>query len=251
MALRHARRAAAGARPDGNADDRGRHRGSATIERHREVAKRRNRQAELDQTNAEIDEARETLGMAPQGDGPPQRRYHFTLADQLRELAAIRDSDPVIGFTNRVLVVCALPRRNPGSRIQFHRTAGKASLAVTSVHHGIGLPYGIYPRLIMAWITTEIIRKGSPVLTLGRSLSEFMDEVGVKSSDSGGRWGVRSRFTNQLRRLLACTIDLQWTEAGRERGSTALIVEDRDLWWDPKGPRRRRGRCNQAASVRI
>ena len=135
-----------------------------------------------------------------------------------------------------VLVVCALPRSDPGSRIQFYREAGKAALSITSVHHGIGLPYGTYPRLIMAWITTEALRTRSRVLRLGRSLSEFMDELDVKSSDSGGRWGVRTRFTGQLRRLMACAIDLQFSEGKHELGSSALLVEDRDLWWDTHKP---------------
>ena len=99
------------------------------------------------------------------------------------------------------------------------------------------MPYGTYPRLIMAWMTTEAIRTQSPVLRLGRSLSEFMDDIGVKSSDSGGRWGVRTRFTDQLRRLMGCAIDLQFSDGPHEVGTTTLLVEERDLWWDPHQPK--------------
>ena len=88
----------------------------------------------------------------------------------------------------------------------------------------------------MAWMTTEVAGLRSPVLHLGRSLSTFMEKIGVKSSDSGGRWGVRTRFTDQLRRLIGCAIDLKFESDDREKGSTTLFVEERDLWWDPTRP---------------
>jgi len=197
---------------------------------------RRQRQKALDERNAELDEAFTHLGADRISDKSPQARYHYTISDQLDGLVEIRGSDPWLAYTNRVLVVCALPRRDPGDKYHYHRKAGKAALSITSMQHGVALPYGIYPRLIMAWITTEAFRKKSPVLRLGRSLSEFMDEVGVKSSDSGGRWGIRIRFTEQLRRLLACGIDLSWTDEG-ELGATVVIVKDRMLWWDPRKPK--------------
>ena len=90
----------------------------------------------------------------------------------------------------------------------------------------------------MAWMTTEAYRTRSPHLRLGRSLSEFLDEIGVKSSDSGGESGVRNRVANQLRRLLACNIDLQYKgDDGVERGTTTNLVKDRCLWWDAKKPK--------------
>ena len=39
------------------------------------------------------------------------------------------------------------------------------------------------PRLLMAWISTEAVRTQSRVLVLGDSLSDFMRELGIYSSD--------------------------------------------------------------------
>ena len=40
------------------------------------------------------------------------------------------------------------------------------------------LPYGNFPRLILAWVCTEAVRTQSRELVLGRSLSEFMGRFG-------------------------------------------------------------------------
>ena len=41
------------------------------------------------------------------------------------------------------------------------------------------LPYGNFPRLILAWVSTEAVRTRNRVLILGPSLAKFMRELGV------------------------------------------------------------------------
>ncbi len=48
------------------------------------------------------------------------------------------------------------------------------------------LPFGNLPRLILAWLSTEVVRTQSRELVLGKSLSEFMRTLGVYSSAGGG-----------------------------------------------------------------
>ena len=68
-----------------------------------------------------------------------------------------------------------LPYKDPKSPI-FERRNGHYVLRMMGGNDN-GLPYGVYPRLLMSWITTEAVRTGSPELELGESLSSFLRNV--------------------------------------------------------------------------
>ena len=57
-------------------------------------------------------------------DASPQARHHFTLADQVDRLVAASEADPDLGFMARMLVLCSLPRTNPGNRKEYVRRNG-------------------------------------------------------------------------------------------------------------------------------
>ena len=61
-----------------------------------------------------------------------------------------------LGYMARVLVQATLPHSDPKVAI-FERTNGKFSLVVMG-HPQVGLPYGVYPRLILAWLVTEAVK---------------------------------------------------------------------------------------------
>ena len=204
-----------------------------------EAKTRRTRQGERDTTHTEIQKSREQLGVADPPD-TPQGRYHYTIEDQVEQLAQAREADAVTGFINRVLAVCALPRNSVGLKRMYVRETGSYTLALTATNPRYGLPFGVYPRLLFAWICTETVRTQQRQLVLGRSLNEFMTTLGIKSSNSGGRWGVRTRFTNQMQRLFACAIHMEVRHKGADiEGITeyaGVIAERRSLWWDPRDP---------------
>ena len=75
------------------------------------------------------------------------------------------------------------------------------------------LPFGNYPRLLLAWVSTEAVRTQSRVIVLGSSLAKFMRELGIYSS--GGREGTKLR--NQMRRLFDCTVQLTYNDMNVER----------------------------------
>ena len=54
---------------------------------------------------------------------PPTQR-HFTRADQVNQLASASEADPDLGFMARMMVLCSLPRTNPGNRHQYKRVNG-------------------------------------------------------------------------------------------------------------------------------
>ena len=173
------------------------------------------------------------------GTQTPQSVHHYCRDHQIQELTALR-SDPAdgadIGFMNRVLAVCALPRMSQGTARNFVRHSGPYTMNLTAMDARFGLPYGTYPRLVFAWMCTEVVRTRNPVLSLGRSFSGFMKQIGVLSSDSGGRSGVRTRLREQMNRLFCSAILLTYQEAGAEWRKGQLIADESHLWWDPHKP---------------
>ena len=119
-------------------------------------------------------------------DASPQARHHFTQADQVNQLVSASEADPDLGFMARLMALCSLPRTNSGNQHQYKRVNGPFKLIMIAGGDN-KLPYGNFPRLILAWISTEATTTQSRILVLGDSLSEFMRTLGVLSSDSGGR----------------------------------------------------------------
>lgn len=136
----------------------------------------------------------------------------------------------------QVLVQFTLPHKAPAAS-EFSRSNGHSILTITAPSH-IGLPYGRYPRIILAWLSTEVVRRRSPVINLGRSLSSFMRAAGVEGLSTGGPNGSLTRFSNQLRRLFASTIHCSQCMAD---GSVSIdsgfsLSRKAVLWWTPSLP---------------
>ena len=87
-------------------------------------------------------------------DASPQALHHFTQADQVNQLVAASEADPDLGFMARMLVLCSLPRTNPGNRLQYKRVNGPYKLIMIA-GGDCKLPFGNLPRLLLAWVSTE------------------------------------------------------------------------------------------------
>ena len=113
----------------------------------------------------------------------PQARHHFTKADQVNQLVSASEADPDLGFMARMMALCSLPRSNPGHQHQYKRVNGPYTLGMTA---GLNnkLPYGNYPRLLLAWVCTEAVKTQSRVLVLGSSLSEFASRRVIQPNSS-------------------------------------------------------------------
>ena len=113
----------------------------------------------------------------------PQARHHFTRADQVHQLVSASEADASLGFMARTMALCSLPRTNPGNRHQYKRENGPYTLYMFAGRDK--LPFGNLPRLILAWLSTEAVRTQSRVLVLGKSLSDFMRELGIYAGGCG------------------------------------------------------------------
>ena len=160
----------------------------------------------------------------------PQARHHFTLADQVNQLVEASEADPDLGFMARTMALCSLPRTNPGNRLQYKRVNGPFTLYMTATA-GNKLPFGNIPRLLMAWLTTEAVRTQRRELVLGRSLAEFMRELGIYHN-SGGRGGVQTRLRNQMKRLFGCTVSMTYTDENVDATVNAVIADRTVFWWN-------------------
>ena len=162
----------------------------------------------------------------------PQARHHFTRFDQVDQLVSASEANPERGFMARMMALCSLPRTNPGNRHQYKRVNGPYKLIMIAGGDN-KLPFGNFPRLILAWVSTEAVRTQSRVIVLGPSLAKFMKTLGIYSS-GGGRDQIRLR--NQMRRLFGCTVQLTYKDANVERFVNSPIAESGEYWWNPQRP---------------
>ena len=162
------------------------------------------------------------------------KRRHFTLNDQVDQLVEAREADPDMGFMARLLTLCSLPRTNPGDRLQYLRRNGPYRLYMIA-GGGNKLPYGNIPRLLLAWVCTEAVQTQSRELILGRSLSEFMEKLGMKDR-SGSLRGDRTRLRNQMERLFNAYVSLVYEGEGGRATLNAVVADRSEFWWNPKRP---------------
>ena len=87
----------------------------------------------------------------------PQALHHFTRFDQVDLLVRASEAAPDTGFMARLMMLCSLPRTNPGRQLQYKRVNGPYTLIMSAVGQ-TGLPFGNLPRLLLAWVCTEAVR---------------------------------------------------------------------------------------------
>ena len=179
----------------------------------------------------------------PNPHGPAARRDAALLApragrwtrdDQIDSLIRVADSRPDVGFMVRLLALCTLPRTDPGTLTHYVRRNGRYALVVIAGGPEPRLPFGVLPRLLLAWICTEVVRTRSRRLVLGRSLAEFMRRLGVQSSDSAGRYGIRTRLREQMTRLFRASIELTQDLPEGVHTVADRVTTDMRLWWSPR-----------------
>ena len=165
-------------------------------------------------------------------DTSPQALHHFTRFDQVNQLVSASEADPDLGFMARLLVLCSLPRTNPGNRIRYTRQNGPYTLYMTA-GGGNKLPFGNLPRLILAWVSTEAVRTQSRELVLGKSLSGFMRKLGMEDR-SGSPRGDRTRLRNQMKRLFGCSVQLIYEDAQMDLTASSFVADRTEFWWNER-----------------
>jgi len=133
-----------------------------------------------------------------------------------------------LGFMARGLVQATMPHRKTNERDHIRRN-GDYTLQMTALREDIGLPFGVIPRLLLAWLATEAVRTKERELVLGDSMSVFMRELGLVPT--GGRWGTITRLQDQTKRLFNAMIVCSYSTSKRDTSTKFGISDDDDLWW--------------------
>jgi len=134
-------------------------------------------------------------------------------------------------FTN-----CSFPHSRPkgpdGLELNdFSRKNGALHLAIQAGPSCLkyrGIPYGIIPRRVLAWISTQAKIKKSSKIDMAPSMTAFLGLLGMASS--GGETGAMTASRNQCLRLLSCRI---WTIPTLESFG---LLDKAHLWWNPIEP---------------
>ena len=123
------------------------------------------------------------------------------------------------------LVATTLPHSDPKAS-EFTRVNGRKR---TTLHapRRIGLPFGVYARLILIHLATGAVRTRSRRFVVGRSINDLLSRVGV--GNGGGRDGQSTLARNQLDRLCATTFT---TTTLLGNAGENLLIADR---WMEKG----------------
>jgi hypothetical protein len=137
-----------------------------------------------------------------------------------------------LGYMARALVQASMPHsQQPGN--EYIRHNGNFSLSMLAPSD-IGLPFGVIPRLVMVWVSTEVVRTKQRQIIFGDNMSDFMRAL--KLLPTGGRWGTITRLKDQMKRLLACSITCIYDDKKRFALRGIKPVEDTNLWWNPIDP---------------
>ncbi len=168
----------------------------------------------------------------------PKKPTPRTVEKLVQEALAIEEQSAkdagALGFVARCMVQATLPHSKVKDNF-FQRRNGNFQLCLVG-NPNIGLPYGSVPRILLAWITTEAVRKKDRTLLLGDTLSSFMTELDLVPT--GGRWGTIPRLRTQMQRLFSCTISCNYADpqGNGTAGLNFMIADSYAMWWHPLEP---------------
>lgn len=148
-----------------------------------------------------------------------------------------------LGFMARAMVIATMPHKDPKLQT-FYRKNGNFSLRMTAGAGG-GIPFGIYPRLLMSWVTTEAVRRREPTIVIDESMGWFIKNVLGVTASTGGRSGSLTRITEQMKRLFGAMITAEYEVAEKRYSlqnvviANALHLDKREMSqvWNAQGTR--------------
>ena len=169
--------------------------------------------------------------------------------DEMMALREDAEEAGSIGFCSRIFTQLSLPYRDPGTSgaIAWVRQNGPMRLQLNplldiddSGQPVPAFPYGKYPRLILPWLSTQVVLReadlesdGSLTIELGDSMRDFLKLLDLPYGGKSGRL-----MREQARRLFGA--DILFSE---DRGRSLLgdrrqrvykmpVSQAYELWWD-------------------
>ena len=131
------------------------------------------------------------------------------LANTAAQIATDLPTAEDMAFTHAVLCQVGMPRAKVEGR-EFMRQSGSAWVNIQAgyLDEGHGpvmqpIPYGVMPRLGLAWVSTFAVRNREREIPIGDSAAEFLRLMGM--DDQGARYATLRR---QMHALAACRLQL-------------------------------------------
>jgi len=185
--------------------------------------------------------AKTTAVVKRSAENPIKSVYDYrdgTLPERVRDLIqahlAIEAEDAksagTLGFMTRALAIATLPHRKI-SEDRFVRKNGDFTLTMLTTHPE-GLPYGTLPRLLLTWVTTEVVQRKERVLSLGNTLASYLNELGLHNT--GGKRGDITRLKHAMTTLFSAIISCRY-EGKDSWALQNVLLADRVEWWQPQG----------------
>jgi hypothetical protein len=171
------------------------------VAHYKDLEKQKELNNELENLKQRIQSSSEKYDIAEISKIPPWIK-EIIESNLLMETESAKDAG-ALGFYARTLAMCVTPYKNPNS--YFHkRKNGNFEMMMMSSQ---GVPYGVIPRLLMSWVTTEVVRTKEPVLKVGASLAEFLRSV-FDLEKGGGVRGNSTRVRQQMIKLFSSHISV-------------------------------------------
>ncbi|MGV3161599.1 replication protein RepA [Corynebacterium sp. 32222D000AT] len=182
---------------------------------------------------------------------PKKPNWHDKL-EAVKELARRQEHDAAqellqaqdVGYTSKLFVQALFPYRQVEGNT-YSIESGNSSISIVSFN---GVPYGKYPRLIMAYIITRAVENAGQLkegkideaearrIPLGHSMSHFLQAIGIELRANGGKRGNVTLLREQIKRLASSVITVQSDDGIHTRGRNTQILDDWNLWFDPRDP---------------
>lgn len=133
------------------------------------------------------------------------------------------------GYLPHFLAQATLPHKDPKCTY-FERGTSKLTLSIMA-HPKFGMPYGMMPRLLLAWMCTEACRTHSPELNLGRNQNEFLKKLQLPSD---GKY-IKTLHAQTLA-LIRSQLSIEVSNAGALAFENIKIAKSGFVFWSPRQP---------------
>ena len=152
-------------------------------------------------------------------------------AERVEEALAIQEEEAKeagkLGYLGRIHTQATIPHSRLDPISEYERVNGNFHLYVKAPK-SIGLPYGTLPRLLLIWMSTEVVLTAEPRLELGKNMSRFFEKIDLPIT--GGKRGYIRPMREQMIRLFNSDIRYRYGAHNTDQ-SLLMAVEDYKVWW--------------------
>lgn len=126
-----------------------------------------------------------------------------------------------LGMMPKIFSQATLPHKETKESV-FTRKNGNFTITMTALD-GAKLPFGVIPRLFLAFISAEAKKTQSRTLHLGDSCNDLMRALNM--SISSGRSGSKTKLNDQMERLFDLALTLKYSDGLKSGFKNTLIFD--------------------------